>query len=127
MTKDWAYRVIKGGRTQLQAWLQDSIQALQTELVTTTDNVIRDFRPNERGIRIWGGRVITSDTDWKYVNVRRLFIYLEHSIDKSTQWSVFEPNNEALWANIRQTISDFLLVTWRTGALMGTKPEEASG
>jgi phage tail sheath protein FI len=68
---------------------------------------------------------MSSDPEWKYVNVRRLFIYLEHSIDKSTQWAVFEPNNEALWANIRQTITDFLLVTWRTGALMGSKPEEA--
>ena len=78
-----------------------------------------------RSNRVWGARTMSSDPEWKYVNVRRLFIYLEHSIDKSTQWSVFEPNNESLWANIRQTISDFLLVTWRTGALMGTKPEEA--
>jgi len=78
-----------------------------------------------RSNRIWGARTMSSDPEWKYVNVRRLFIYLEHSIDKSTQWAVFEPNNEALWANIRQTISDFLLVTWRTGALMGSKPEEA--
>jgi len=78
-----------------------------------------------RSNRVWGARTMSSDPEWKYVNVRRLFIYLEHSIDKSTQWAVFEPNNEALWANIRQTISDFLLVTWRTGALMGTKPEEA--
>ena len=78
-----------------------------------------------RSNRVWGARTMSSDPEWKYVNVRRLFIYLEHSIDKSTQWAVFEPNNEALWANIRQTISDFLLTTWRTGALMGTKPEEA--
>ena len=78
-----------------------------------------------RSNRIWGARTMSSDPEWKYVNVRRLFIYLEHSIDKSTQWAVFEPNNEALWANIRQTVSDFLVTTWRTGALMGTKPEEA--
>jgi uncharacterized protein len=78
-----------------------------------------------RSNRIWGARTMSSDPEWKYVNVRRLFIYLEHSIEKSTQWAVFEPNNEALWANIRQTISDFLLVTWRTGALMGEQPEEA--
>jgi len=78
-----------------------------------------------RSNRIWGARTMSSDPEWKYVNVRRLFIYLEHSIDKSTQWAVFEPNNEALWANIRQTISDFLLVTWKSGALMGTRPEEA--
>ena len=78
-----------------------------------------------RSNRIWGARTMSSDPEWKYVNVRRLFIYLEHSIEKSTQWAVFEPNNEALWANIRQTITDFLLVTWKSGALMGTRPEEA--
>jgi hypothetical protein len=78
-----------------------------------------------RSNRVWGARTMSSDPEWKYVNVRRLFIYLEHSIDKSTQWAVFEPNNEALWANIRQAITDFLLVTWKSGALMGSKPEEA--
>jgi len=78
-----------------------------------------------RSNRVWGARTMSSDPEWKYVNVRRLFIYLEHSIDKSTQWAVFEPNNELLWASIRQTITDFLITTWRTGALMGTKPEEA--
>ena len=78
-----------------------------------------------RSNRIWGARTMSSDPEWKYVNVRRLFIYLEHSIDRSTQWVVFEPNNERLWASVRQTIEDFLLVTWRTGALMGTRPEEA--
>ena len=86
-------------------------------------NALRFFEG--RGNRVWGARTISSDPEWKYVNVRRLFIYLEHSIDKSTQWAVFEPNNERLWATIRQTIEDFLLVVWRTGALMGTKPEEA--
>jgi phage tail sheath protein FI len=59
------------------------------------------------------------------VNVRRLFIYLEHSIDKSTQWVVFEPNNEALWRNVTQTIKDFLEVQWRNGALLGATPDEA--
>jgi len=86
-------------------------------------NALRLFEG--RGNRVWGARTMSSDPEWKYVNVRRLFIYLEHSIDKSTQWAVFEPNNERLWASIRQTIEDFLLVTWRSGALMGTRPEEA--
>ncbi len=88
-------------------------------------NVIRDFRRNNRGIRVWGGRVITSDTDWKYVNVRRLLIFIEHSIDRGLQWVVFEPNAEPLWARVRRTISNFLTVVWRNGALEGTKPEEA--
>ncbi|MEI6668460.1 MAG: phage tail sheath subtilisin-like domain-containing protein [Acidobacteriota bacterium] len=86
-------------------------------------NALRFFEG--RGNRVWGARTMSSDPEWKYVNVRRLFIYLEHSIDKGTQWAVFEPNNERLWANIRSTIEDFLLVQWKSGALMGSKPEEA--
>jgi phage tail sheath protein FI len=86
-------------------------------------NALRFFEG--RANRVWGARTMSSDPEWKYVNVRRLFIYLEHSIDKSTQWAVFEPNNERLWASIKQTIEDFLLTVWRTGALMGTRPEEA--
>jgi phage tail sheath protein FI len=86
-------------------------------------NALRFFEG--RSNRVWGARTMSSDPEWKYVNVRRLFIYLEHSIDRSTQWAVFEPNNERLWASIRQTIEDFLLATWTTGAFMGTKPEEA--
>ncbi len=86
-------------------------------------NALRFFEG--RGNRVWGARTMSSDPEWKYVNVRRLFIYLEHSIDKSTQWAVFEPNNERLWANIRQTVEDFLFVLWKDGALLGTKPEEA--
>ena len=88
-------------------------------------NVIRDFRRNNRGIRVWGGRVITSDPDWKYVNVRRLLIFIEHSIDRGLQWVVFEPNAEPLWARVRRTISNFLTVVWRNGALEGTTVEEA--
>jgi phage tail sheath protein FI len=78
-----------------------------------------------RGSRVWGARTMSSDPEWKYVNVRRLFIYLEHSIDKATQWAVFEPNNQRLWSNIQQTVADFLLVQWLNGALLGAKPEEA--
>ncbi len=78
-----------------------------------------------RGNRVWGARTASSDPEWKYVNVRRYFNYLEHSIDRSTQWAVFEPNGEALWANIRETVSAFLYNEWRSGALLGGKPEEA--
>ncbi|MBN1439675.1 MAG: phage tail sheath subtilisin-like domain-containing protein [Anaerolineales bacterium] len=88
-------------------------------------NVIRDFRPNNRGIRVYGGRVITSDSDWKYVNVRRLLIFIEASIERGLQWVVFEPNAEPLWARVRRSISNFLTLVWRNGALEGTKPEEA--
>ena len=88
-------------------------------------NVIRDFRDNNRGIRVYGGRVITSDPDWKYVNVRRLLIFIEASIDRGLQWVVFEPNAEALWARVRRSISNFLTLVWRNGGLEGTKVEEA--
>ncbi len=86
-------------------------------------NCLRFFEG--RGNRVWGARTISSDPEWKYVNVRRLFIYLEHSIDKATQWAVFEPNNERLWRNIKSMVEDFLLVMWRDGALLGEKPEQA--
>ncbi|UXY14691.1 phage tail sheath subtilisin-like domain-containing protein [Chitiniphilus purpureus] len=86
-------------------------------------NALRFFEG--RGNRVWGARTISSDPEWKYVNVRRLFIYLEHSIDKGTQWAVFEPNNARLWANIRRMVEDFLYVMWRDGALLGDKPEDA--
>jgi phage tail sheath protein FI len=88
-------------------------------------NVIRDFRENSRGIRVYGGRVITSDPDWKYVNVRRLLIFIEASIDRGLQWVVFEPNAEPLWARVRRSISNFLNLVWRNGALEGTEPEAA--
>jgi phage tail sheath protein FI len=78
-----------------------------------------------RGNRVWGARTMSSDPEWKYVNVRRLFIYLEHSIDKAMQWAVFEPNNERLWQNIRGTVEDYLYVQWLSGALLGATPEEA--
>jgi phage tail sheath protein FI len=78
-----------------------------------------------RGMRLWGARTMSSDPEWKYVNLRRYFAYLERSIDKGTQWAVFEPNGEALWANLRRTIEDFLFNEWNNGALLGDKPEKS--
>jgi hypothetical protein len=78
-----------------------------------------------RGYRLWGARTMSSDSEWKYVNLRRYFAYLEHSIDHGTQWAVFEPNGEALWANVRRTIDDFLFDQWQNGALLGDKPEKS--
>jgi phage tail sheath protein FI len=86
-------------------------------------NCLRFF--SGRGNRVWGARLASSDPEWKYVSDRRYFNYLEASIDRSTQWAVFEPNGERLWANIRQTVSDFLYNEWRGGALLGTSVEEA--
>src|SRR5579864_4874767 len=76
-----------------------------------------------RGFLLWGARLATDDPEWKYVNLRRYFAYLEHSIDRGTQWAVFEPNGPALWANVTRTIENFLLNEWTNGALLGTTPQ----
>lgn len=86
-------------------------------------NCLRFFEG--RGFRVWGARTISSDPEWKYVNLRRYFIYLEHSLDRGTQWAVFEPNGENLWANVRRTVEDFLLNEFQMGALLGDRPEKA--
>jgi len=86
-------------------------------------NCIRAF-PGA-GIRVYGARTLSSDPAWRYLNVRRLFNYLEESILSGTQWVVFEPNDDALWARIRRTISAFLVNEWRKGALFGLTPNEA--
>lgn len=86
-------------------------------------NCIRSFQG--RGIRLWGARTTSSDPSWKYVNVRRLFMYVEESLQEGTQWVVFEPNNADLWARVRQTVSNFLTGLWEDGALMGATPAEA--
>lgn len=88
-------------------------------------NVIRDFREENRGIRIWGGRVITSDSDYKYVNVRRLMIFIRASLDRGLPWVVFEPNSEKTWARVRRSLTNFLTVVYRNGALEGSTAEEA--
>jgi phage tail sheath protein FI len=86
---------------------------------------INCFRFFEGRGRLLGARTISSDPEWKYVNLRRYFAYVERSIDKGTQWAVFEPDGEALWANVRRTIEDFLLNEWQSGALPGDKQETA--
>ncbi len=96
---------------------------MQDDLNPKGVNVIRNF-PG-RGIRVWGARTITSDSLWKYVSVRRLFIYLERSIYEGTQWVVFEPNDDRLWARVKDTIRLFLRNQWRSGALFGRTEEEA--
>jgi uncharacterized protein len=78
-----------------------------------------------RGYRVWGARTTSSDPEWKYVNIRRYFNYLEQSIDRGTQWAVFEPNGQQLWTNVRDTISAFLYNEWISGALLGNSPVEA--
>jgi len=86
-------------------------------------NVLRYF-PG-RGNLVWGARTVTTDPDWKYVNVRRLFIFVEESIEEATQWVVFEPNDEPLWARVRRSVGDFLTRLWMDGMLQGRSKEEA--
>lgn len=86
-------------------------------------NCIRSF-PG-RGVRVWGARTLSSDPSWRYVNVRRLFNFVEKSILNGTQWVVFEPNDEQLWGSVKRTITAFLYRTWLDGALFGTTPEQA--
>ena len=88
-------------------------------------NCLRDFRPDSRGIRVWGARTMSSDPEWRYVNIRRLFIFVENSIARGIQWAVFEPNDEPLWARVRQSITNFLIDLWRSGMLAGATPDEA--
>ncbi|MHC4389984.1 MAG: phage tail sheath family protein [Planctomycetota bacterium] len=88
-------------------------------------NCIRDFSRRGRGIRVWGARTVSSDASWRYINVRRLFIMIEQSIEIGTQWVVFEPNDHGLWKKITRDIRAFLYRIWRSGALFGKTPEEA--
>ncbi|HYF26978.1 MAG TPA: phage tail sheath subtilisin-like domain-containing protein [Baekduia sp.] len=86
-------------------------------------NCIRAFRG--RGIRVWGARTMSSDPEWRYLNVRRLFNFISESIIEGTQWAVFEPNDERLWIALRVSTSNFLTRVWRDGALFGATPSEA--
>ncbi|OUN07314.1 phage tail protein [Flavonifractor sp. An92] len=86
-------------------------------------NLIRAF-PGQ-GIRVWGARTATSNASWKYVNVRRLFIFIEESIKANTNWAVFEPNDEQLWVRVKRTIDVFLTGLWRNGSLAGSSTSEA--
>ncbi|HXW24142.1 MAG TPA: phage tail sheath subtilisin-like domain-containing protein, partial [Xanthobacteraceae bacterium] len=86
-------------------------------------NCLRYF-PN-RGNLVWGARTATSNTEFMYVNVRRYLIYLEHSIDNSTQWAVFENNGPALWARVTESIDSFLYNEWKEGSLLGDSASQA--
>ena len=88
-------------------------------------NCMRDFRSQQRGLRVWGGRTLSSDPEWKYIAVRRTFLFIEQSLDAGLQYAVFEPNGKALWDTVRQSITGFLDGIWRQGGLAGATREEA--
>lgn len=95
----------------------------QDELNPLGINVVRNM-PGA-GICVWGACTLTSDPEWKYINVRRLFLFLEESILKATQWVVFEPNDPKLWGSVKRNITAFLTRVWRDGALFGATADEA--
>jgi phage tail sheath protein FI len=98
-------------------------QAEQGGLNKVGINCVRAF-PG-RGIRIWGARTLSSDPEWRYINVRRLFNYVSESIMEGTQWSVFEPNDKMLWMRLRASVTSFLKIVYRSGALFGATEGEA--
>ncbi|GAB3467711.1 phage tail sheath family protein [Actinophytocola sediminis] len=114
-----ANEVIRGA-VSLEYLLSKSEQDLLNPIGV---NCVRAF-PG-RGIRIWGARTLSSDPAWRYLNVRRLFNFLEESILIGTQWVVFEPNDDRLWSSIRRNISAFLTEQWRQGALFGRTAADA--
>ena len=114
-----ANEVIRGG---LEAVLQVT-KGEQDTLNPNGVNCIRSF--TGRGLRVWGARTLSSDPAWRYVSVRRLFNYIEESIERGTQWVVFEPNDSDLWARVKRDVSAFLTGAWRDGMLFGRSPEEA--
>jgi phage tail sheath protein FI len=87
-------------------------------------NIVQVFQDGGRPI-VWGARTTATDTNWQYVNIRRLFLYLEESIQEGIRWAVFEPNNLSLWQKLKRTLNDFLMRAWRDGALFGAKAEDA--
>jgi phage tail sheath protein FI len=87
-------------------------------------NVLRVF-PTDAQPMVWGARTTATDRNWQYVNIRRLFLFLEESIQEGIRWGLFEPNNLQLWQKLNRTITEFLLRVWRDGALFGATPKEA--
>ncbi|MEL7097501.1 MAG: phage tail sheath subtilisin-like domain-containing protein [Pseudomonadota bacterium] len=88
-------------------------------------NCLRDFRSEQRGLRAWGARTLSSNPEWRYVPVRRTFLFIEQSLDAGLQWAVFEPNAKPLWDTVKQSITGFLDGIWRQGGLAGVTQEQA--
>jgi uncharacterized protein len=110
------------GALGLERLLSD---AEQGPLNLTGVNVLRVF-PGQSQPIVWGARTTTTKNRyWQYVNIRRLFLFLEKSIEQNIQWAVFQPNNLALWQQLKRVISDFLTKVWRDGALFGATAKEA--
>jgi uncharacterized protein len=86
-------------------------------------NTLQFFR--NRGFRVWGGRTLATSTQWRYVNVRRLMLFIEESVQEACEQFVFDPNNLSLWETIKRQVSGFLTTVWQSGALFGATPADA--
>jgi uncharacterized protein len=104
--------------------LSDNINAQRSESLTNLGIDVLRVLPGE-GIVVWGGRTTSVDPEWKYVQVRRIMIYLEQSLVQGLQWVVFEPNAPAIWERVLGAVGAFLASIWKSGGLTGAKPEEA--
>jgi phage tail sheath protein FI len=103
---------------------QNVARSEQDQLNPAGVNCIRFF--SREGVRVWGARTLAAESsNWRYLNVRRLFNMVEESIGGSTRWVVFEPNDRPLWKSIERDVGAFLTLLWRQGALQGAKPQEA--
>jgi phage tail sheath protein FI len=111
--------------TALGAPLERVITKVESDALNPRGiNVIRDFGAGG-GVRVWGARTMSRNPEWKYVSVRRLVTFLERSIERGLTWVVFEPNELALWQNVRSAVENFLVTCWRNGMLLGARPDEA--
>ncbi|MFC5743235.1 phage tail sheath family protein [Dyella tabacisoli] len=113
---DGAMRTVVALMAQLTDADQDS---LNPNGINTLRNLIN------YGNVIYGARTVSQDTQWTYVSVRRLFIFVEQSLKNSLQWVVFEPNDQALWSAVTRDVDAFLTTLWNQGALFGATPQEA--
>lgn len=112
---------IANGAISVERTMSDTDQGL---LNLAGIDAIRVFTAGAQPV-VWGARTTSDNTNWQYVNIRRLFIYLEQSIEVGIRWAVFEPNNTGLWEKLKRTISEFLTRVWKDGALFGEKATDA--
>jgi hypothetical protein len=113
---------LPNGQTPLEYTISQGDQEILNPLGI---NCFRDFRASLLGCRVWGARTLSADPQWRYINVRRLYIFVEQSVIRGTQWVVFEPNDEVTWARVERSVTEFLNGVWKSGALMGTTADQA--
>jgi phage tail sheath protein FI len=97
----------------------------ETQIATLTSAGVNPVRAIGSEIVVWGARTVSEHPDWKYVPVRRLALFIEESVSRGLAWAVVEPNDEKLWARLRNAVEQFLLPLWKQGAFLGAKASDA--